>query len=94
MADYQKVKTLAKTVKPKDDDDTMVKDNNTFLMSAAPNCLAKAGDCSNAFKVFVEAQGEFNKEKGVAPTKDPKVAETIAKGSFEAIVPKCKGKAP
>jgi hypothetical protein len=79
-------------VKPKDDDDTMVKDNNTFLMSAGPNCLAKAGDCTNAFKVFVETQGVFNKEKGIPPTKDPKVAETIARSSFEAIVPKCKGK--
>jgi hypothetical protein len=94
MADVQKVKTLSKTVKPKDDDDTMVKDNNTFLMSAGPNCLAKAGDCAGAFKVFVDAQGEFNKEKGVPATKDPKVAATIAKSSFEAIVPKCKGKAP
>jgi len=92
MADYAAVKKLAKTVKPKDDDDSMVKDNTTFLMSAAPNCLAKAGDCADAFKVYAEVQQDFNKEKGIPPTKDPKVAATIARSSFEATVPKCKGK--
>jgi hypothetical protein len=51
---YATFERLSRTVRPKDDTDTMLMPDtyHSVRMSMAPNCFARAGDCEGAYKVF------------------------------------------
>jgi hypothetical protein len=86
-ANIDKVKKLAPKVKPNDDEDTQVTQGPKQLYVTGANCLARAGDCTAAKKVFIDGYpGDLSK------VKDPATKEKIINGAFEATVPKCKGK--
>ncbi len=82
LAAYATLKKLTPVVKPRDDEDTQVKDAMNGAFASGPNCLAKAGDCANAKKVFKE----------IALMKAAGQTDAMIQTQFEAIVPKCKGK--
>jgi pentatricopeptide repeat protein len=86
LAAYKTVMKNRTTVVPRDDDDVMVKDPVSFLLVAAPNCLARAGDCEAAWKVYQEIAAEKFKGQIILSKPD------ILRSSFESITPKCKGK--
>jgi hypothetical protein len=85
---YDRVKRLRTRVKPKDDDDMQIVNLDRGLMSTAPVCYQRAGDCKKAWAVFRE----------VALVALPEVYAKMAGGqreqslrlSFESIVSKCK----
>ncbi len=76
------------TVKRKDATDTMVPEHPlTGVSMTAPNCLARAGDCTAAFKAFKainDAKGPNDGWKA----RDDKGLRT----SFDGLVPLCVGK--
>jgi hypothetical protein len=86
MSAYNAVRTLAPKVKPKDEDDKQIIDYQRNLFATAPQCLAQAGDCEKAWKVFQEVYPAESK----AGVKDPKQLETVMKSVFESTVKKCK----
>lgn len=86
---YKTIMRLKDTVKPKDDDDALVKDPLMFMLSAAPNCLAKAGDCEAAFKAYWEIAKEQYKGQ---PAEKHYAVEEKARKSFSSMTQKCKGK--
>ena len=86
MSAFETVWKNRSTVVPRDEDDVMVKDPLGFLYATAPNCLARAGDCAGAWKVFQDITNE--KFKGQAWISKP----DVVKKTFESIVPKCQGK--
>lgn len=97
-ADVEIITKLKDKVKPKGDDDFMTKDNVGALMISGPQCLAKAGDCGGAFKLYkkwrvvdCEEKSKAAKEKGM-PMYSCKPDEATDKSGFEVTVPKCKGK--
>jgi hypothetical protein len=52
---YKTILRLKDTVKPKDDDDVLLKDPVQFAMTSAPACILKAGgDCEAAFQAYWE----------------------------------------
>lgn len=81
---YETVMKNRATVVPRDEDDAMVKDPLGFLYAAAPNCLARAGDCAAAWKAYEEIVAE--KFKGQAWIGKP----DVVRSSFESLVPRCK----
>ena len=93
---WDNVKRLGKTVKPKDDDDALVKSATTMHLQGnyAAMCLGKAGDCNAAFKAYhdayVDQMTPHYKDK-------PEILKEITKPekirpNFENIVSSCKGK--
>ena len=88
MEAYKTVRKLKDKVQPRDDDDMQIKDGPRMVYNTAANCLARAGDCDAAFKVYVEA---FPPES-LANVKEQSTKDTILKNSFEGSVSKCKGK--
>jgi hypothetical protein len=88
MAAYKTVMKYRTTVVPRDDDDVMVKDPLSFLFAAAPNCLARAGDCDGAWKVFQEVAAEKFAGKPLLTKPD------VMRKTFESITPKCKAATP
>ena len=86
---YKTIMRLKDTVKPKDEDDALLKDPLMFMMTAAPNCLAKAGDCKAAFTAYWEIAKE--QYKG-GPTEKWFSQEANARKNFESTVQRCKGK--
>jgi hypothetical protein len=84
MSAYKTMWSLRAVVKPKDDDDSLVKDPLPFLLTAAPACLAKAGDCAAAFATYKEVSAELY--KGAAWSRDEKIVRT----SFESSQPRCR----
>jgi hypothetical protein len=85
---YDTAKRLSTVVKPKDDDDTRLKDLDRTLYHQGASCMAKAGDCANAWKVFVDGYPKGSLER----VTDPKQKETIMKSTFETLISSCKGK--
>ncbi len=85
---YDTAKRLQPTVKPKDDDDTRLKDLDRTLYHMGAACMAKAGDCNAAWKVFVDGYPKATLEK----VKDEKQKATIMKSTFESLISSCKGK--
>lgn len=85
-AAYQTVWKYRNTVQPRDDDDTMVKDPLSFLLAAAPNCLARAGDCAAAWRVYQDVTAEKFKGQAWIAKQD------VVRSSFDSIAPRCKGK--
>ena len=81
---YKTMWSLRGVVVPRDDDDTLVKDPLLFLLTAAPSCLARAGDCDAAFATYKEVALELY--KGAAWSRDDKTLRR----NFEAIQPKCR----
>jgi hypothetical protein len=84
LSAYQTVKKLAPQVKPKDQDDIVILQGPMNLYATAPNCIARAGDCDGAFKVFNEAYTEDR------PHADPKIRDESRKRLFETLVKRCK----
>ena len=90
-ADFDTIMKLRKTVKKKDDDDDLVDPISLlrFVQVTAPACLAKAGDCAQAFKVYTEAAIALDAETTKSNwTKN----EASLKTNFGSTVPKCKDK--
>jgi hypothetical protein len=85
MSAYTTVKKLGPQVKPKDDEDTMVIHGVKNVYASAPACLARAGDCDAAWKVFQEA---YPKDS-LAQVKDQKTKDDIMRKTFETLVKKC-----
>ena len=86
---YKTIMRLKDTVKPKDEDDALLKDPLMFMMTAAPNCLAKAGDCNAAFTAYWEIAKEHYKG---SKTEAWMSKEENARKNFESTVQRCKGK--
>jgi hypothetical protein len=85
LSAYQTVKKLAPQVKPKDDEDIILINGPKNVYATAPNCIARAGDCELAWKVFQEAYPAENLDKA-----DADVKQKIMQKTFEALVKKCK----
>ncbi len=83
---WNTAKKLIPKAKPRDDDDTQIKDADKALFSMVPMCYARAGDCKQAFKAFKEVSKENYKD---VPA-DSK--EEIIRSGFDSMVRKCKGK--
>ena len=81
---YRAMWTLRNVVKPRDDDDALVKDPLHFLLAAAPACLAKAGDCDAAYAAYKEVAAELF--KGATWVGDDKTLRR----NFHALQPKCR----
>jgi pentatricopeptide repeat protein len=86
---YKTVRKLHPSVKPRDDDDTQIRDAPKVVYNTAANCLARAGKCESAWKVFKESYPTEHLES----VKDPAQREQLLKSNFESLVDKCKGKA-
>ena len=84
---YDTIKKLKNQVKPKDDEDMQIVNLDRSLYHVAAVCLGRAGDCKQAYDVFVEAMP--NKDQ---LGKDEKVKQQIIKSNFESLVQKCKDK--
>lgn len=91
MSAYRDVMTLRATVKPRDDEDSLVKEPLLFLLSAAPACLAKAGDCDAAFAVYREVATAQYENTPSAPWFQK---EANARQSFYSTVRKCRPPRP
>jgi len=87
-AAYKSILKVKGKVKPKDEDDRQIIDLDRNLWSMTPNCFARAGDCDQAWKVFVE---NYPKES-LENVKDPAQRDTILRSNFDSMVTKCKGK--
>jgi hypothetical protein len=87
---YDTAKRLSKVVKPKDDDDTRLKDLDKTLYHQGAACMAKAGDCQGAWKIFVDGYPADSLKN----VKDQKTKDTILKSTFGSLVSQCKDKAP
>jgi hypothetical protein len=86
MNAYSTMRKVAPTIKPKDDEEKTNIDNQMKgLISSAPNCLARAGDCGAAYKVYKEVNVMNQPQASSWP-------EQTFRQSFEAIVSSCKGK--
>ncbi len=84
MSAYRELIALRTTVTPRDEDDALVKDPLLFAMTAAPNCLARAGDCDGAYVVYREiVTAQY---PNAAWTKD----EAMVRRQFLSSVRKCK----
>ena len=87
-ADYQTMLRLKDTVKPKDEDDVMVKDAVSVMSAYAPACFAKAGDCGAAFSAYEETAILRGRQNGY-PVKP---GDATTRRAFEITVARCKGK--
>jgi hypothetical protein len=85
---YKTIKKLKGKVKPKDDDDHQIIGIDRTLWSMTPVCFARAGDCDQAWKIFLENYPADS----LAKVKDPAQRETIQRSTFDSMVKKCKGK--
>lgn len=86
MDAYKTVRKFQSTVKPESDEDQQIASIPRTLYNTAATCLAKAGDCEQARKVFMEAYPV----ETLASIKDPKVKETTMASTFDSLVSKCK----
>jgi hypothetical protein len=87
-AAYATYKRLLPSVKPRDDDDDQVKFGPANVRTDAPMCLAKAGDCAQAWTVYKEA---WKLDPSLSPASRNLNEEGLRVG-FEAVVARCKGK--
>ncbi len=83
---HDDVKRLAKTVKPRDDEDTQVEDGTKVVYFTAAQCFARAGDCDQAWKAY---QDGYPMET-LDAIKDPKMKADVLRQGFESSVEKCK----
>jgi hypothetical protein len=87
---YKTATKLLKKVKARDEDDSQIFNAPKTMYNLAPTCLAKAGDCANAWKVFNEAYPADS----LAKVEDPEVKKKIIRSNFESLIRKCKDKVP
>ena len=86
--DFDTLLRLATTLKPKDEDDMMLKDPERFAALMGPQCLAKAGDCAGAFEMYKKGAIAVGTINGHPVTGN----EAYQRSGFESSVPRCKGK--
>jgi hypothetical protein len=55
------------------------------VYATAPSCIARAGDCELAWKIFQEAYPAENLDRA-----DAHVKQQILQQTFESLVKKCK----
>lgn len=92
MSAYGVAKRLAPVVKPKDDEDTQVTNVERTLYSVAPTCLARAGACDDAYKVFLEALPKETRA-GMDKIQDAAAREKVLRSTFDSVTSnKCKAK--
>jgi hypothetical protein len=91
---YRTIRRLRTTVTPKDDDDLLVKDPLSFLVTAAPGCVARAGDCAGAYSVYREATKAFyESDPRFGPPMQPWWNDDArTRSAFESTFPRCKNK--
>jgi hypothetical protein len=82
---YALVKKHRAAVKPKDEDDSLITQLPDMMYSHFPACFAKAGDCKQAYAVFLE-----NAPASMKAEKNPTTREFNLRNSFEAYNAKCK----
>lgn len=90
MKQYAVLKKLGPKVKPKDDYDSMVKDTETVVWTGVPACLARAGDCKKARKVYEEALPE--RVRTAYKDMDPEARKKQLDSGFASSVQVCKDK--
>jgi hypothetical protein len=84
---YDTMVRLKNVVKPRNDEDHEVINAPRLLLAHAPRCFEKAGDCEQAYKVFVAEFPKEGEEKLDADTK-----KKVRQMQFESSVSSCKGK--
>ncbi|MEZ4226410.1 MAG: hypothetical protein R3B13_36025 [Polyangiaceae bacterium] len=84
---YQTVKRLLNTVKPKDEDDTQVANMPRSLFIMAASCAVKAGDCEAAYRLYKDGY-----PKELMKNAKPEMVEKIMRSAFETSNQKCKKK--
>ncbi len=83
---YETVRRLATTVKPRDEDDHMVRGAVApSLGFVAARCFGRAGDCAAARLAY---------DDGMAATRPgaPPLPPAAAQSGFDGVVPSCKGR--
>lgn len=85
---YETVKKLKGQVKPKDDEDMQIINIDASLYHTAAVCIARAGDCKQAYDVWLEALP--NKQNYAKMDEAQK--QTMLRSNFESMVQKCKPK--
>ncbi len=83
---WETVKRLSATVKPRDEDDRVLKSATIMHLQGgyAAMCLGRAGDCTAGFKAFEEAQlSLFGGDRKIYNAEN-------ARKTFESLAPKCK----
>ncbi len=86
---YDTMVRLKNKVKPRNEDDFEVINASRLMLAHAPACLAKAGDCDGAYKVFLAEFPKDGEEKMDAETK-----KKVRHKQFEMMNKKCQGKIP
>lgn len=82
------IRSLLPKVRPRDVDDHQIEGAGRSLVALAPGCFARAGDCAAAWQVHRELFPAENLKE----VKDAKVREDVLAQTFDAMVPRCKGK--
>ncbi len=87
---WETIKKLSATVKPKDEDDNVAKSALNIPMNGnwAAMCFGRAGDCTAAYKAFEDAR--LVQMKGDVSLTERTKANSRA--TFDNYVPSCKGK--
>ena len=85
---YETVRKLKGQVKPKDDEDSQIINVDRVLFNSAATCIARAGDCKQAYDVWIESNPFKDAYKGV----DEATKQKQLRDNFESSVPKCKAK--
>lgn len=82
LAAYETAKRLIPSVAPRDEDDTQITQASARLRVGAPECLARAGDCDTAWKIFREVWSAEVKQ----------LDEAALRKMFGNVVQRCAGK--
>ncbi len=83
---YRELMSLRTTVLPRNDEDALVKDPLLFMLSAAPSCFARAGDCAAAYAAYREVAVAHYGSKQPSFASD----EATLRRHFASATPKCK----
>jgi len=80
------VKELSPKVEPRGPDDGRVKDGPKALFHTGAACLARAGDCEAAYRVWRENYPP----KALTAIQDPAVLKSTLEGGFRSAIERCK----
>jgi hypothetical protein len=83
---YDTIQKYKGQVKPKDDEDTQIAQLHHSLYHMASTCIARAGDCKQAYDVWLEA----NPNKAAYDKMEETQKQTQLRSAFESMVQKCK----
>ena len=78
---------LGPKVEPRDVDDTQVTGGRQALFQTGASCMARAGDCEGAFRIYADNFPETPGSDGVGL--DPALREQVVRQSFESSVSRC-----